>query len=929
MDDADRTTSREVYLAYRRELIESRSTTGINVSIAVIVAMNAAFMWLDHHVYPAQFWHFFVARMLLNLALFMIFIWGRTRHPEIAQVAIGACTGVLLLYVIQGAGPTSEYYVGLLLLIFGLPMLLPFSTRQLSGICGVLVSAYIGLPVASSETIEFQPYAINVAFLISAAVISNASCYQLNQSRLIDFIQRDELARARDHLRELDRAKSRFTANVHHELRTPLTLILAPLAALRAGEYGEVPDFIQSTLTTMEVNGRRLHKLINNLLDLAKLESHQFSIERRPVDLKELANDVVSGARPLAQRKGIALAIDGFESVPTINADPDALDKVLVNLVGNALKFTDEGGRISIWAARIDGDGVRLEVRDTGIGISPDELGRVFDRFAQLDGSTTRKHEGTGIGLSLVHELVELHRGRVWAESDGIGRGARICIELPLGEADNEGDVTVISRSDGSAVRLSESIAATEAELNLERESDSRLPSPRTVEMQRSVERWENSTNPSPADEIAPEHPESVAEVLIAEDNPDMRRLLAFLLSREFRVRVAKNGREALEMVRERPPYLVLTDVMMPEMSGTELCSEIKDSEETRHIPVVLVTSKAEREMKIAGLEIGADDYVTKPFHPRELLARVRSLVRVRDLQESLSEQNASLERALDELRMAQGLLIQNERLAAVGELAAGIAHEVNNPVNFALNASRTLKTSIREVRDLLERLGDLDLRDETVYRSQLDELAKIQDSLGADDITNTLTELAEIISNGLTRTSDLVGDLRDFASPPRLEFGRVDVREGIESTLQLIGKSLEERRCFVTVQIPSDLPHVHGDAGSLNQIYLNLLKNAAEASSCGDTTITVGAKIEGDDLCLTFSDDGPGIPTEDLDRLFEPFFTTKPQGEGTGLGLSSSKQIAERHHGSLTVESTPDRGTTFFLRLPLHRRNGSRSPRP
>ena len=918
MSNSDVTEVATVYRAYRRELLEARAVSGIRVGTIVIFAMNLAFMWLDHHAYSELFWKFFTARMLLNAMLGFVAIWACKHYPEASQVALGISTGALLLYVISGAGAVSEYYAGLLLLFCGLPMIMPFSTRQILGVCLLLVSAYAAFPIIGTASIETESYVINVAFLTSAAVISVASCYQLNRSRLTDFMQKEELERAQDHLRELDRAKSRFTANIHHELRTPLTLILAPLAALRGGEYGDLPEFIESTLKTMDVNGRRLHKLINNLLDLAKLESSQFSIERKPLNLRDLAEDVAAGAMPLAERKGLEIVVEGFENLPTLNADQDALDKVLVNLLGNALKFTDEGGRITIWAEPADVDEIRLEVRDTGIGIPPDQLAKVFDRFAQLDGSTTRKHEGTGIGLSLVQELIELHGGRIWAESEGTGCGTTVCILIPTGVADDDAEGAVLRRSDGSVVRLRDSIAATEAELNLEGGEDQDVHGPQTVEMQRSVERWEHANNELIPDDDPTQHAISVPEILVAEDNPDMRKLLAFLLSREFRVRVTRNGREALESIRESPPYLVLTDVMMPEMSGTELCAAIKGDEATRHIPVVLVTSKADREMKIEGLEIGADDYVTKPFHPRELLARVRSLVRVRDLQESLAEQNSSLEVALAELKQAQEYMIQNERFAAVGELAAGIAHEVNNPVNFALNASRALSTSVKEVGEIATKLGAIDWRDSKSLESQLSELKRLQEEIGAEDLAATMSELTEIISEGLTRTSSLVGDLREFAAPKRAQIDSVDLREGVVSTAHLLNQALDQRSASVEIEIQTDLPQIQGDAGALNQVFLNLIKNAAEASDAGGITIHVESMIEAGWLSLIFHDNGPGIDLDTQNRLFEPFFTTKPAGQGTGLGLSMSRQIAEAHNGTLTMTSTLGEGAIFTLRLPI-----------
>jgi CheY-like chemotaxis protein len=308
-------------------------------------------------------------------------------------------------------------------------------------------------------------------------------------------------------------------------------------------------------------------------------------------------------------------------------------------------------------------EGIHITVSDTGIGIPRVHLEKVFDRFAQVDASATRRHEGTGIGLSLVRELVRLHGGRVWAESEGEGCGTQMHVILPIGEPDAAQGEAAFQASDGRTIAAAGSFEAMASELSLELEGSS---DERFAEIEYSVERWAGARTESVGEEVGPRHPPGTPEVLIAEDNAEMRRLLAFLIGREFRVRVASNGRRALEAVRESAPEVVVTDVMMPEMSGTDLCQALKQDPETRGIPVILVTSKAEREMKIEGLEMGADDYVTKPFHPRELLARVRSLVRLRQLQEEIAAQNASLEasnaeleRALTELKEAEVQLVQ------------------------------------------------------------------------------------------------------------------------------------------------------------------------------------------------------------------------------------------------------------------------------
>jgi signal transduction histidine kinase len=439
--------------------------------------------------------------------------------------------------------------------------------------------------------------------------------------------------------------------------------------------------------------------------------------------------------------------------------------------------------------------------------------------------------------------------------------------------------------------------------------------------MERSVSRWEgNGQAGRPAEpyETGSTPDSSAPEILIAEDNRDMRELLCFLLGREYRVRATRNGREALESLRDSHPDLVLTDVMMPEMSGTELCREIKSDPETRAIPVVLVTSKAEREMKIEGLELGADDYVTKPFHHRELLARIRSLVRQHRLGAELARQNVALASALEELKQAEGMLIQSERLAAVGELAAGIAHEVNNPVNFATNALRALHTSVEEVCAMVEKVGELDWSDALKLRAQLETFQAARDEFDVAAMSGTMAELIDIASDGLERTSQLVSDLRDFAAPGRGERSRVDLRRGVETTVQLSRGQFLAANARVEIAIPDDLVSVQGDPGALNQVFLNLLKNAAEAMAGRGGVLCVRAAVEPGFVHLRFEDQGPGIAPETLDKLFQPFFTTKEAGQGTGLGLSMSRQIAHAHGGDLRVESQIGVGTTFILTLPV-----------
>ncbi len=904
---------------YLRELSGDRAIRSVRAAAVVVAVINTVFIWLDYWAYPQVAHQILPVRLLLNAFCFASAFGTAKKWPLASQyVGIFAIFGMLLTAVFSTGGPESHYYAGLILAFVALPVLGTVRVLPAGLFVGAALAAFLAYPLVASATVDQRTFVIHSLFLSGAALASVAACWVLERSRFLDFMRRHELQQARDQLAQLDKAKSRFTANVHHELRTPLTLMLAPLEGMLSGDFGNVDDTQVSYLRTMHVNGLRLLKLINNLLDLAKVESGQLQVRRARCQVGQVAQDVVDGARGLAEQKRVEFLSRGLAELPVVHADRDAIEKVVVNLVGNALKFTDSGGHVEVRGQASEDGGVHLVVADSGVGLGAEELERVFDRFAQADTSATRRHEGTGIGLSLAKELVEGHGGRIWAESAGLGHGAEMHFTLPVGEADGEEEEEVLRTESGEGVSLGRSLGAVEAELSADEDDRSRL-----VEMERSVERWKHQQGGPEADAAAAP-PDDRAEILVVEDNADMRRLLHFVVGREFRVRVARNGREGLEALREQAPDLVLTDVMMPEMSGTELCRAIKQDPETAGIPVILVTSKAEREMKIEGLEGGADDYVTKPFHPRELLARVRSFVRLHQLQRDLASRNEALEsmnvelaRAMDELKQAEVQIVQADRLAAVGELAAGVAHEVNNPVNFALNAVRALGAGVEEVSRAAHALSELDVGEPEKLARQLVQLRDRNGELLPAETAAELKELVEIISEGLTRTERLVSNLRDLAGHGRGDRTGVDLRRGIESTLTLLGHQLQRQGIRVETDLPEALV-VQGDPGALNQVLLNLLKNSADAMGGRQGLVRIQGRREDGYARLQISDEGPGVPDEVRSRLFEPFFTTKEAGRGSGLGLAICEGIIAEHRGTIMLSSPPGEGAVFTICLPL-----------
>ncbi len=882
-----------------------------------VLVCQFVFIALDHWIFPEQFLLFVSMRLAVNIAVVGVLLRWRHQYPNASQIAVPVAVAIEILVMIYASGDSdSLYFAGLILVLVGIPVLQPISVRGSLVVSSICVGGFVLCAALLADSVDEQAFAIEILFILAAGFESAVSCRTLGVSRVVAYEQRSEIESTRDQLASLDEAKTRFSANVHHELRTPLTLILAPLETLRGGDLGNLSDPVKRALRTMHVNGQRLLKLINDLLDLAKLESDRFAIHRREVDLYSLIEEIVQGAGPMADRKRVSLSLNPRVGKPFAFLDHDAVEKIVINLVSNALKFTDTGGSVTVGVEpSANGSELMLRVRDTGVGLAEKDVGRIFDRFAQVDGSATREQEGTGIGLSLVKELVELHGGRVWAESDGIGHGSTICVQFPLGEPDDLPSENV-TQSEGNLSRtLRESLDDIGSK---ELIGTSKFRSTGiAVALDHSIDRWEAHQDSS-GDLENPEASCEKPNIVVADDNADMRELLRFILGREFAVHVAQNGREALKQVERVNPDLVVTDIMMPKMTGIELCQTLRANPRTAGTPIMLVSSKAESDMKIKGLELGADDYVTKPFHPKELLARARGLVRLRVLQREIEERNEALEAAMHELKAAETQLVRSERLAAVGEIAAGVAHEVNNPVNFALNAVRALRVGISEICEYAESLDTDDPADMPISPDRRKNPHDRLDGIRIEDTASNVNELGGIIADGLERTHRLVTDLLVFASPDRIEHVEVDLANCIRSTTALLRTAITAAGANLEIDIPNRLPPISGDPGALNQVILNLTKNALEAVEGNLGQVRIEAKPHEDRIEVRVIDDGPGLEPAALERLFEPFFTTKRAGSGTGLGLSISRQIAESHGGDLTVDSEIGRGTTFTLSLPL-----------
>lgn len=421
---------------------------------------------------------------------------------------------------------------------------------------------------------------------------------ELNRSRLRNELRLKELESEK--LRELEKIKSRFFANLSHEFRTPLMLIKGPaeqLAGSRGGDGENQAKLIQK-------NAEKLQNLIDQLLELTQLEAGSLMLKAQKNNIVVFIRGIFYSFESMAKQKNIALEFYTKSENIDIWFDGDKFEKILNNLLSNAFKFTSDGGVISLNIQEHNSENeknILVTVKDTGIGIPESKLHRVFDRFYQVDDSSKRAYGGSGIGLALVKELIDLHRWDITVESQP-GKGTQFYIKIPSGDS-----------------HLDENQKAT---------ADSELL--KTVDGRRSAESLQDVEINVTTDKFKREQ-SSRSTILIVEDSEDVRIYLTGLLKSDFNILLAENGEKGLSAALEKLPDLIISDVMMPEMDGMEFCKRIKSDWQTSHIPVILLTAKASFESKIEGLETGADDYLTKPFSYRELFVRIKNLLQQRN----------------------------------------------------------------------------------------------------------------------------------------------------------------------------------------------------------------------------------------------------------------------------------------------------------
>ncbi|MFB2967541.1 response regulator [Aerosakkonema sp. BLCC-F183] len=416
-----------------------------------------------------------------------------------------------------------------------------------------------------------------------------------------------------ERLQELDKQKTEFFQNISHEFRTPLTLMMGPLESA----VDRQQDLPHDQAVIALRNCRRLLRLVNQLLDLQRLDARRMQASFRPCDLVIMVSQIMEAFRPYCEKKGLRLIAD-LNSCPMVYLDPEKFDKVLYNLLSNAMKFTDSGGSIAVKVERA-GDHVRIQVKDTGIGIRTEQIPHLFQRFRQAEGSVNRSYEGSGLGLALVKELVELHGGQISVESI-YQAGSTFTVWLQTGIShlplDQVLEVPTQLQPNRAAVELADlELIATVGE-NTELKVDS--PTENSVQARNRI--------------------------LVVDDNPDLRSYVSRVLQASgFEVLTARDGAEGFGVAKANHPDLIVTDLMMPMVSGLEMIRMIREQQDLKGTPIILLTAKVDEDTRIEGTELGADIYLAKPFNDRELLAAVRNLLELKQNERRVTELNKYL----------------------------------------------------------------------------------------------------------------------------------------------------------------------------------------------------------------------------------------------------------------------------------------------
>jgi signal transduction histidine kinase len=793
--------------------------------------------------------------------------------------------------------------------------------------------------------------------LLAASVsqaVSNASAHE-------------EERRRAEALAELDRAKTTFFSNVSHEFRTPLTLMLAPIQDLLSSPEGTPVD--RQEVELLQRNALRLLKLVNTLLEFSRIEAGRVEATYEPVDLAALTTDLASSFRASIENAGLRLRVECERLPEPIYVDRDMWEKIVLNLLSNAFKFTFEGSiRVSL---RLEREAAVFEVADTGTGIPEGELPRLFERFHRIEDARSRSHEGSGIGLALIQELVRLHGGDIQVTSS-VGEGSTFRVRLPRGAAHLPAERIRAPRSRPPT--------AIGAKAFVDEAARWSLPVPL------------GPRSPASGLPVPPPHGESRERILFADDNADMRDYVGRILRERWEVETVGDGEAALESATRDPPALVLSDVMMPRLDGVALVKAMRENPALRGTPVIMLSARASEEEAAKARVTGANDYIAKPFSARDLVVRVASTLATaratREMAAIEERQRANLYRhfmqapfpvavlkgashvielanppilrawgkgpevlgrpiavALPELEgqpflgYLEGVLhtgVAHEGRAEQVHMATGAAGEVEErSYDFVYSPLRDTNGAVEGILiaafDVTEQVRASRAKDEFLatvsheLRTPLNAIVGWSQLLRGGTVNaEQVPKALETIERNARMQARLIDDILDLT---RIEQGKlvlsvapVEMARVVEAALEAVRPAANAKSIRLQPVLDWQAT-IAGDADRLQQVVWNLLSNAIKFTPKGGR-VQVCLRRADSHIELLVADDGQGIPAELLPYVFERFrqgdSSSSRKVGGLGLGLAIVRSIVELHGGTAALQSEgPGKGTTVVVTLP------------
>jgi len=672
-------------------------------------------------------------------------------------------------------------------------------------------------------------------------------------------------------LAELDHMKSVFLANISHELRTPLALILGPTEKwLNSADLSEEQH---RDLDVVMRNGRSLLKTVNDLLDVSKLEAGKLTPVYARVDLSEIVRLICSLFDGIAKDADVDYSVEVPHAL-IAQVDPEMIQRVLLNLLSNAFKFGAAGGVISC-ALESAGHNAILQVQDKGPGIPLEMRERIFERFMQVEGEVTRRHSGTGLGLAIAKEFVELHQGSI-RETTPVGGGALFLVTLPL----------KAPRELLGARALQELVPTPVSSSVLE---ELRVSKPPIEEV--------------PTDSV------KRGTVLVVEDNLEMNQFIVDILRGEYNVISAFDGREGLEKTLKHKPDLILSDIMMPEVGGEEMVSEIRRRPELSGIGIILLTAKADDGVRVRLLRAGAQDFVTKPFLREEVKARVQNIMSAKRTRDVLRRELQSSQEDLEEL--AQEVSLRRHELEKSVEVARSSRDEVQRLLQlrdeFISIAGHELKTPLTPLclqRQMIHKIMQSRGLPESVKEQKLEAYLQMSERQ-IDALTKLVETLLDVSQIRLGR----------FSIKPETN---VDLFNLVQEVVERHRPQWELAQSPVKVVLLGESPKGQWDKLRMEQAISNLLTNAIKYGRGKPIEMTISSGMPG--ARISVRDHGPGISQADQARIFNRFERAGSMDSfgGLGLGLYITRQIVTAHSGTIGIESEIDNGASFIIDLPL-----------